>query len=251
MGCSTGNLLRHLAGGGLELHGADLVAEIIEANRADPALAEAEFHVQDMLDLKFGRTFDIVVVNAALMFFTAAELRTALAQLASILAPGGHLIGFDYVHPFEQELEIVETSAAFPAGLRLFMRSERAMREAMVAAGLEPVSFAPFEIPVELPRPRTPRTSRPGLRRRACPSAAACSSPGATSRPGRSGVLRPLHPARNPPRPRVRCRRRLLGVPLALAGRPAGGLGGPPGAVRRARRGDPGGSARTGTASSR
>ncbi len=168
MGCSTGNLLRHLAGAGLELHGADMVAEIIEADRADPALAEAEFHVQDMLDLKFGRTFDIIVVNAALMFFTPDELRTALAQLASILAPGGHLIGFDYVHPFEQELEVVETSAAFPGGLRLFTRSERAMREAMVAAGLEPVSFAAFEIPVELPRREDPAdittwTPAPGL----------------------------------------------------------------------------------------
>jgi SAM-dependent methyltransferase len=153
MGCSTGNLLRHLAGHGLELHGADMVAEVVDAARADPALADVAFHVQDMLDVTLERTFDIVTVNAALMFFTPQELDRALARLATLLAPGGHLIGFDYVHAFEQELEIVETSAAFPDGLRMFMRSERSLRAALAAAGLEPGAFAPFELPLDLPRP--------------------------------------------------------------------------------------------------
>jgi SAM-dependent methyltransferase len=153
VGCSTGNLLGHLSGDGLELHGADLVQEIIAADRQNPALGGIEFHVADMLALDVGRTFDIVTVNAALMFFTPDELRTAITQLAGALAPGGVLIGFDFVHPFEQELEIVETSIDFPAGLRMFIRSERAMREAIADAGLVDPSFSAFEIPVALPRP--------------------------------------------------------------------------------------------------
>jgi trans-aconitate methyltransferase len=169
MGCSTGNLLRHLSRllPGLELHGADIVTEIVEADRADADLAGIEFHVANMLDLHLDRTYDIVTANAVLMFFTPDELRTALAQLASVLAPGGHLIGFDFVHPFEQELEIVETTAAFPAGLRLFMRSERTMRQAMADAGLADAAFTPFEIPIELARPDASEirtwTPAPGL----------------------------------------------------------------------------------------
>jgi ubiquinone/menaquinone biosynthesis C-methylase UbiE len=153
VGCSTGNLLVHLSRllPELELHGADLVEDIIEANRA--ALPSIEFHVANMLDLQLGRTFDVVVVNASLMFFTPGELRTALSELARVVAPGGALLGFDYVQPFDQELEIVETSAAFPDGLRLFTRSERTMREAFAAGGLVEPVFAPFALALDLPRP--------------------------------------------------------------------------------------------------
>jgi SAM-dependent methyltransferase len=169
MGCSTGNLLLHLSRllPELSLHGADLVAEIVEADRCDEALAGIEFHVANMLELELGRTFDIVTVNASLMFFTPDEFQVALTQLAAVLEPGGVLVGFDFVQPFEQELEIVETSSGFPAGLRMFMRSERAVREAFAAAGLVAPVFEPFEIALELPRPEPTSvqtwTPAPGL----------------------------------------------------------------------------------------
>jgi SAM-dependent methyltransferase len=150
VGCSTGNLLRHLLGSGLELHGADMAPDIIAADQADPALAGIEFHVADMLELDLGRTFDVVTVNAALMFFTPEELRAAIARLATAVAPGGWLIGFDFVQAFEQELEIVETSVEFPAGLRMFIRSQKSVRSALTDAGLVDPQFTAFEIPLSI-----------------------------------------------------------------------------------------------------
>jgi SAM-dependent methyltransferase len=155
MGCSTGNLLGHLKRltPELELHGADVVASVIEDCRADPALAGIEFHTLDMLDLDLDRRFDIVTANAALMFFTPEEFARALAQLGTIVAPGGHLIAFDYVHPFDQQIALVETSSAFPEGLKLFFRGEGVVDEALAAGGFEAGSYRAFEIPIDLPRP--------------------------------------------------------------------------------------------------
>lgn len=155
MGCSTGNLLLHLSRllPALRLHGADLVPEIVAACKADPALAGIEFTEHDMLDLRLDQRFDLITVNASLMFFTPEQFERALTRLGAALVPGGHLIGFDYVHPFEQEIELVETSAAFPGGLRLFQRSEGAVRAALAAAGFEAPAFGAFELGIDLPRP--------------------------------------------------------------------------------------------------
>ena len=50
IGCSTGNLLYHLRGASPddELVGADLMAETVQRNAADPALAEIRFDVADV-----------------------------------------------------------------------------------------------------------------------------------------------------------------------------------------------------------
>lgn len=169
VGCSTGNLLLHLSHAipGLELHGADMAAEIIAACKADERLAGIEFYEQDMLDLRFDRAFDVVTANAALPFFTPEELRQALSQLGSVVTPGGHLVVFDWVHPFDVGLEIVETSQAFPQGLRFFFRGERQMRELLDEAGFDEVTLRPFHIPIDLPRPEDPADLRTWTQRTA------------------------------------------------------------------------------------
>jgi SAM-dependent methyltransferase len=167
MGCSTGFLLLHLSRllPALELHGADMAAEVIAACRADERLTGIEFHEQNMLDLRLDRTFDVVTANAALMFFQPAELREAFVQLGMVVAPGGHLIGFDYVLPFDVRLEIVETSSAFPEGLLFFFRGEREVRKDLEAAGFEEIAFWPFHIPIDLPEPEDPSEIRSWTRR--------------------------------------------------------------------------------------
>jgi SAM-dependent methyltransferase len=158
IGCSTGNLLLHLSRllPGLELHGADMASDVIAACRSDERLAGIDFHVENMLDMGLDRSFDVVTANAALMFFTPEELRRALSELGSIVSPGGHLIGFDYVQPFDAQVEIVETSRAFPNGLHFFFRSERQVRDDLDAAGFGDVTFQPFHVPIDLPRPDDP-----------------------------------------------------------------------------------------------
>jgi SAM-dependent methyltransferase len=155
IGCSTGNLLLHIkhALPALELHGGDIVADIIAECRRNEALEGIAFEVLDILDPPRGEAYDIVTVNASLMFFEPAEFTRAVAGLASLLVAGGTLVAFDYFHPFRQELEVLETSAAFPDRLRLFMRSYDTVLAAASAAGLEEVEFRPFDIPIDLPRP--------------------------------------------------------------------------------------------------
>src|SRR5215831_5995994 len=75
LGCSTGNLLLHLkhAVPALALSGGVIVGSIIVANRLNPELGGIEFHELDMLELPTEPQYDVVVTNAALMFFTPEE----------------------------------------------------------------------------------------------------------------------------------------------------------------------------------
>ena len=154
IGCSTGNFLLHLrrAAPEAKLTGGDVVPAVIDACRSNPELMAIEFAIMDMLQ-KPVRTFDIVVANAALMFFSPSEFRTAIANLGSMVAAKGSLIVFDYFHPWDQELSIVETSRAHPHGLKFFQRSYSQVSVALAAAGLTPEEFRPFDIPIDLPAP--------------------------------------------------------------------------------------------------
>jgi SAM-dependent methyltransferase len=151
IGCSTGNLLRHLnvLVPGLELTGGDLVPDVLSACRADPGLAGIEFEELDLLALPRER-FDIVIVNAVVYLLNDDEFRTAAQSLSGALRAGGALVMFDFFHPFRQELEIKETSRSHPAGLVLHFRSEARGRSILTDAGFDDVEFRPFSIPIDL-----------------------------------------------------------------------------------------------------
>jgi SAM-dependent methyltransferase len=155
LGCSTGNLLRHLrrARPDLALVGGDLMESHLEACRRDPELADLPFAVMDALDLGVESAYDVVVVNAVLYLFAPSELERALTSIARSLRPGGHLVAFDLFHPFGQELTITEASATHPEGLTLHFRSYGAVGAALARAGFGTPEIAPFAIPVDLPRP--------------------------------------------------------------------------------------------------
>ena len=153
IGCSTGNLLRHLRNlvPGLELTGGDLTPEVLEGCRADPELEGVEFEEMDLLDLPRER-FDVVIANAVLYLMSDEEFERAAASIAGALREGGHFVAFDFFHPFEQELEIRETSRTHPRGLMLHFRPFDVGREVLGGAGFGEVDFRPFEIPIDLPR---------------------------------------------------------------------------------------------------
>lgn len=154
VGCSTGNLLRHLKRlvPGLELTGGDLTVEVLEQCRADPDLAGIAFEEMDLLGLP-ERDFDVVVANAVLYLLADEEFERAARSVAGALRPGGTFIAFDFFHPFEQELEIKETSRTHTNGLMLHFRSEGRARPVLGEAGFEEVAFRPFRIGIDLPRP--------------------------------------------------------------------------------------------------
>jgi SAM-dependent methyltransferase len=158
VGCSQGNLLLHLKGllPGLKLEGVDLAAQILAQNRANPALSGIEFTERDMLAMPDDRQYDIVVANAALMFFDDDQFRRAVLNLAKITRKGGSFVAFDYFHPWEQEITLTETSVLHPQGLTFSMRSYKTVRAAFGAAGLSAPEFQPFLMPFDLPRSEDP-----------------------------------------------------------------------------------------------
>lgn len=155
VGCSTGNLLFHLRDRHPEdeLVGADLMAETVRANAADPALAGIRFDVADVCELPYEGEFDVVVANAVLFLFEDADLARAYASIARALRPGGTVLAFDFAHEFGQSLRIVERSATHPDGMPLHFRPFTEIRELLAGAGLVDAEYEPFAIPIDLPRP--------------------------------------------------------------------------------------------------
>lgn len=155
LGCSTGNLLRHLLRirPDLRLTGGDLIASHLDACRTDPELAGVAFREMDALAIGRTAEWDVITVNAVLYLFTPEQLAAALAGVAAALKPGGTLVVFDLFHPFGQELTITEASATHPEGLTLHFRSYRAVGDACAKAGLGEPRITPFRIPIALPRP--------------------------------------------------------------------------------------------------
>jgi SAM-dependent methyltransferase len=153
IGCSTGNLLRHLRNlvESVSLTGADLTPEVLDQCRADPGLEGVAFEEMDLLDLPKGR-FDVVISNAVLYLMSDDEYARAAASVAAALKPGGSFVAFDFCHPFEQELEIRETSRTHPRGLMLHFRPQASVERIFLDAGFAGVDFRPFEIPIDLER---------------------------------------------------------------------------------------------------
>lgn len=155
LGCSTGNLLRHLrnARPDLRLTGGDLIAGHLEECRADRDLAGITFTEMDALAMGRTAAFDVVVLNAVLYLFTPRQFASALAEVARAVRPGGALVAFDLFHPYGQELTITEASETHPEGLTLHFRSYRAVEAAALQAGFDRPRITPFRIPVDLPKP--------------------------------------------------------------------------------------------------
>ena len=155
VGCCNGNLLRHLrrALPGLRLAGSDVFPELMDTCTADPELAGMDFRVMDLRDLPDGPVHDVVTVNAVMGRFGREEFADCVSGLARLVAPGGSLVLFDWYHAFEQELTIHEVTPQHPDGLVLVMRPYTQTREIMARAGFGDVTFRPFHMPFDLPRP--------------------------------------------------------------------------------------------------
>lgn len=154
IGCSTGNLLRHLdrAVPGLDLTGGELAEEALAECRSDPELASIGFERMDVLTLEPTAGFDAVIANAVLFLFDDDEFSRAVASISGALRPGGALFVFDFFHPFEQRLEIHELERTHADGLRLTFRPYSLTQAALERHGFDRIEFRPFEIPIDLPR---------------------------------------------------------------------------------------------------
>ena len=76
----------------------------------------------------------------------------SLRSLSRCLAPGGHLVVFDFFHPFDQHLTIIEKSRSHPDGLRLVFRPMVEVSRLLTDAGFSEPQYRPFFLPIDLPR---------------------------------------------------------------------------------------------------
>lgn len=162
IGCSNGNLLVHLRKllPDAELHGGDLYPEILEHCRANPELAGAHFEVMDVRDLPAEPRYDVVVSNAVIHRFRDPEFLLTVRSLGRVLRPGGWLFAFEFYHPYEQQVELVERTALHPEGLTLVYRSFSQVARLLREHGFAEVRFLPFDIPIDLPKPADPGDTR-------------------------------------------------------------------------------------------
>jgi SAM-dependent methyltransferase len=156
IGCSTGNLLRHLKRlvPGLQMTGSDLSGSAIAKCKADPELAGIAFAIYDMLDLSAAGRFDVIVANAVGYLFEWPDYERAARSVCRALDPGGAYIAFEWLHPFAvQDLTITETSQWHPDGLRMHSRPMPKVEATFREAGFSSVEFRPFALPIDLPFP--------------------------------------------------------------------------------------------------
>ena len=165
LGCSTGNLLRHLlqAIGGGTFIGADLSEAALDECRKDPALATATFQNMDIVKLDAESSFDVIIVNAVLYMMSDDEFEKSLRGLARALTPSGEIIVFDFFHDYTQDLAIKERSASHPDGLMLHFRPMRQVGPLLEREGFSDVRFEPFEIPIDLERGQTFGSNQSGF----------------------------------------------------------------------------------------
>jgi SAM-dependent methyltransferase len=151
IGCSTGNLLLHIkrAFPGMRLTGGELAESSLTAARANPDLAGVEFRTMDMLDIP--GTYDCIAANAVAVYFEWDEYERALKSVASALKPDGYYMAFEWLHPYNQELRIVEKCESHPEGLKYWYRPFDRVSRMLNSFGLENVEFRPFFMPFDIP----------------------------------------------------------------------------------------------------
>jgi SAM-dependent methyltransferase len=152
VGCSTGNLLLHIKRifPELELSGGDLALSSLEECRANSELSGIEFKVLDLLKLP-AEICDIVIVNAVLYMMEDEQFEQSIRNLAKCLASGGRMIVFDFFHPFNQHISLIEKSRSHPDGLRLVFRPMDTVNRILAEAGFSDPDYRPFFLPVDLP----------------------------------------------------------------------------------------------------
>lgn len=155
IGCFTGNLLLYLKHcfPAFELHGWDIVPQVIKANKLNEILAEIEFEEMDICNTQSIKKYDFVVTNAVLG--TLEDLKKPFLNIADILADSGTFICFDWFHPYDHDLQLTERSRLFPHGVKSYFRSYNTVSSLLRSYGFEDIQFYPFNIGIDLPKPES------------------------------------------------------------------------------------------------
>jgi hypothetical protein len=135
----------------MKLTGGELAEPSLAAARTNPELAGIEFRMMDMLDIQ-GR-YDCIIANAVAVYFEWEEYEKALQSVTNALNLGGTYIAFEWLHPHNQELRIVETCQSHPDGLKYWYRPYGRVSRILDSSGMEHTEFHPFFMPFDIPEP--------------------------------------------------------------------------------------------------
>jgi 2-polyprenyl-3-methyl-5-hydroxy-6-metoxy-1,4-benzoquinol methylase len=155
MGCSTGNLLRHIQKQfpDWKLEGMDMSPKAISNCKADPELSHMSFYEGDLLYFSPKEPFDFITISAVFFALDKIACKQAINNIAKALKPNGTVVVFDYFNQFEQELFIQEFTELHPDGLPIYMRPHSFYESELKSAGFSKIQIEPFEIGLDLPFP--------------------------------------------------------------------------------------------------
>jgi 2-polyprenyl-3-methyl-5-hydroxy-6-metoxy-1,4-benzoquinol methylase len=108
VGCGAGRWCRLLSERGFRVHGIDLQQSLIERNRA--RYPNMSFDCVPIQDFSPPAPFDLVTTVTVIQHVPFDEQKRALAKIASILKPGGHVLSLENVndqgaHVFANSIE--------------------------------------------------------------------------------------------------------------------------------------------------
>jgi len=95
VGCGAGRWCRLLAAHGYDVQGIDLQAGLIERTRQ--RYPTMQFHSVPIQEFTPDEPFDLVTTVTVIQHLPLDEQRRALAKIASILKPGGHVLSLENV----------------------------------------------------------------------------------------------------------------------------------------------------------
>lgn len=113
VGCGTGDFLAHLDPCGVSTAGIDPAPEMVEFARARVPRADVRLGEADELPWP-DATFDLVTSINALQF--ASDTAQALAELARVTRPGGHIAVANWAEADRNDLDTIEEAVARAAG---------------------------------------------------------------------------------------------------------------------------------------
>ena len=153
IGASTGNFLLHLKKSfpTLKLVGSEIIPSVVDSANKNPDLAGIPFELIDILNVNASDSYDIVVANALLHFFSPEEVKRCFMNISKLTKKGGFVMGFAWLNSYEQTLITTEISPQHPKGVVANCHSIADVTKALEIAGFSEYKFYNFDINIDLP----------------------------------------------------------------------------------------------------
>lgn len=156
IGCSQGNLLRHIRRKfpSLELFGCDSSqAEVDAAKELTADDDNISFFCMDLTQPNSLEQYDCIILNAILFSISNTDISLALSNVAKLVKNRGTVIVFDFFHTKAHNLVILEevlVEKGYHNNLEMNFRNVYWFEERIRKHGLVLELYRPFNIPVDL-----------------------------------------------------------------------------------------------------